>query len=511
MKAQFNFLSGVRAGQTDVLGQEFITIGRHPNCDLRFDAESDLDVSGRHASVTLTGRLFVLRDLGSTNGTFVNGQRLVDDHVLASNDLIQFGLHGPRLQFTLIGDGPIVATPAPGKQTGGVAQQNTPPEAASVAGTALFPSNNPSPPRRTRESPPPAPQRAPGANAAAASATAAGAPKPGGGTTTRVRAEVRRQTTTLRRTTVILVLLLFGVTGAYFWQGASTAQKLEEQRRGMLGQLDSLTRQIGSMSANATLMQAALDTARTTAALLRNQIATGGRDPAAIADLRRQLDAAIRRQRNMSVAAGIDAAAISKANQDAVAMVFVQYANGRTYTGSAFGVRTDLNGGLLITNKHVVTDSSGAAAVKVGLVFNGSNQNFKADVVSISDAADLALLRVTVHKGIPVVKGIAAPDSAVRVGDPVAVLGFPFGPDLAGGSDWHYQGVAATLTLGTASRVIGDVLQLDSYGAQGASGSPIFDRSGNVVGVLYGGEAGSNGRIVYGVPVRLVSQLIGGQ
>jgi pSer/pThr/pTyr-binding forkhead associated (FHA) protein len=111
VKAQFTIQSGSRAGQIDVLSQPFILVGRHPQCELRFDADQDLDVSARHASVTLAGKLYVLRDLGSTNGTMVNGQRLTGDHVLASQDIIQFGTSGPRVEFASIPDPPPSALP----------------------------------------------------------------------------------------------------------------------------------------------------------------------------------------------------------------------------------------------------------------------------------------------------------------------------------------------------------------------------------------------------------------
>lgn len=92
MKAKFTFLSGARAGQTSIFSQAHIGIGRHPQCELQFDADKDLDVSSRHAQVTLNGSLYVLRDLGSTNGTFVNGKRLADHgEPLANGDLIAFG------------------------------------------------------------------------------------------------------------------------------------------------------------------------------------------------------------------------------------------------------------------------------------------------------------------------------------------------------------------------------------------------------------------------------------
>ena len=44
--------------------------------------------------------------------------------------------------------------------------------------------------------------------------------------------------------------------------------------------------------------------------------------------------------------------------------------------------------------------------------------------------------------------------------------------------------------------------------AQGSSGSAVFDKRGFVIGVLFGGAAGSNGRIIYAVPSsRLVAQM----
>ena len=65
-------------------------IGREPTAALRFDDES---VSWRHASVRWTGHAWELQDLGSTNGTFVNGQRIAPGAraVLRSGFELRFG------------------------------------------------------------------------------------------------------------------------------------------------------------------------------------------------------------------------------------------------------------------------------------------------------------------------------------------------------------------------------------------------------------------------------------
>jgi S1-C subfamily serine protease len=115
-----------------------------------------------------------------------------------------------------------------------------------------------------------------------------------------------------------------------------------------------------------------------------------------------------------------------------------------------------------------------------------------------------------VHRGFPTVKTLASQSRLGGMGEAVGILGFPLGLDLVHGRDWSTVGAAATLSLGTVSRVLPDLLQLDSYGAQGSSGSPVFDRKGEVLGVIYGGQKGSNGRILYAVPVRFVHEVLAG-
>ncbi len=65
-----------------------LTIGRLVDNDVTLD---DGSVSGRHAEVDLGGDVAVLRDLGSTNGTFLNGEQVTGEAALREGDEIYFG------------------------------------------------------------------------------------------------------------------------------------------------------------------------------------------------------------------------------------------------------------------------------------------------------------------------------------------------------------------------------------------------------------------------------------
>lgn len=66
-----------------------LTIGRKHSNDIVID---NMAVSGNHARIESVATAFVLRDLGSTNGTFVNG-RQVAIHNLRHNEVISIGKH----------------------------------------------------------------------------------------------------------------------------------------------------------------------------------------------------------------------------------------------------------------------------------------------------------------------------------------------------------------------------------------------------------------------------------
>jgi len=84
---------GPNAGSRFLLDSDATTAGRHPSSDIFLD---DVTVSRRHAEFSRSGDGFVVRDVGSLNGTYVNRER-IDETSLAGGDEVQIGKY--RLVF----------------------------------------------------------------------------------------------------------------------------------------------------------------------------------------------------------------------------------------------------------------------------------------------------------------------------------------------------------------------------------------------------------------------------
>lgn len=97
MRATFTHLIGPQKGERAQFGGGKISVGRAPDNKLCL-GDGARRVSSHHAEVVRRGSEFVLRDLGSTNGTMINGRRVVISE-LEHDDLIEFGAGGPLLRF----------------------------------------------------------------------------------------------------------------------------------------------------------------------------------------------------------------------------------------------------------------------------------------------------------------------------------------------------------------------------------------------------------------------------
>ena len=79
---------GPGAGSRFVLDQMVVSAGRHPESDIFLD---DVTVSRRHAEIVREGDQYLVRDVGSLNGTYVNRERIEDQARLNNGDEVQVG------------------------------------------------------------------------------------------------------------------------------------------------------------------------------------------------------------------------------------------------------------------------------------------------------------------------------------------------------------------------------------------------------------------------------------
>lgn len=132
MSITFTHLTGQKKGRRETLGSELISIGRAPDNSLSF-GDHERRVSAHHAEIRRKGDAFILRDLGSTNGTMINGRRVVVSEI-KDDDMVEFGAGGPLLRFNLDHSG-ADAPPPEAPPRGAVGQR--PPASPSVERSSI--------------------------------------------------------------------------------------------------------------------------------------------------------------------------------------------------------------------------------------------------------------------------------------------------------------------------------------------------------------------------------------
>jgi S1-C subfamily serine protease len=180
---------------------------------------------------------------------------------------------------------------------------------------------------------------------------------------------------------------------------------------------------------------------------------------------------------------GFDPARIYSARSRGVVTIFSRFGGDRETQGSGFVVSPD---GVILTNSHVIanTDDSRfvrpAAADRVYVEF-ADRERVPARVVGFDVFDDVGVLRVdpASHALEPVPLGDS---SAVLVGDPVAIIGSPFGNEnsLAVGV---VSATKRSIESLTSSYDLLDAIQTDAPINHGNSGGPMFDARGRVIGI----------------------------
>jgi len=168
--------------------------------------------------------------------------------------------------------------------------------------------------------------------------------------------------------------------------------------------------------------------------------------------------------------------------------------------GSGFIISAD---GFVVTNNHVVAPNNRATLEEITVTMPDGTE-YEAELVGADPASDLAVLKIQSGGSFPFVK--FGDSSEARVGDWVVAIGNPFG-------------LGGTVTSGIVSAVYRNTgqggaydryLQTDASINRGNSGGPLFDMSGNVIGInnaIFSPSGGSVG-IGFAIPAEIAAPIV---
>ena len=467
-----------------------IRLGRGRECEVQPVETSDTIVSRIHAELSVgpSGGL-VLRDAQSKNGTFLNGDRIVQPMPVRLGDKIMLGQGGPVLLVEGMGTAPHKIVPKPAAAPG-LGQKTV----RGMISDALAQA------REERK-------------------------KGGRGSTAFMKAIAgERRLRWLSKLMLILVLLLGGGVYGVYWllsqQLEHTQQALRTAEDSSRAESERLRRELAAARAAAApaaevetlrlqLVAAESRTAQLQAALDRAQQALGQQLAAGearreeaqrdVQRMREQLAAAERRAPSQGLidslrravttaeaqAASLDAkmrairatdfAGMAQQSQAAVGLITVALGNDR-YDGTGFVITPD---GYMLTNWHVVADSAHAAPDTVWVTMADQSVGRYADVIATSRDRDVALIKIRGYQGAHLT-AIDWSGTKARQGEPAALIGYPAGSGFARD---RASVVRTSMTAGILSRVTADLVQFDGMTTGGSSGSPVFNADGEVVSV----------------------------
>jgi serine protease Do len=564
-----------------------LTFGRDPSCEVRFDPDRDDLVGRQHARITRDGgdgTRFVLSDLASRNGTFVNKVRLMGEHVLTPGDVIQLGAGGPEMEFDLdprpagsvkatrIGSFEVVETrlgaPAIGMAAGAASGSASGSSSGSASGSA---------------------SGASGPNAAKGNAAPGAVGK---ATVERLIGETRSQSqrNMLLGMAGVLVVAL-GVVGFNRWQ---TSRDVASGNAAAASGLDSLRREGSRANALSQQLQPAEIAARNAPAIVQVDFSwkltyrgTGGQVYHRLVPNEYRYKG--QKRRILDNGQDVVPAYVQMQGGLEPALTLDQYAGrpiGVSSRGSGFVVSET---GFILTNRHVaynwqtwyrfdpedvgpiIDPGTGAPQLDANgqpvltrppqqwipsetrqagpkgdigdfqarveylyVRFPKDPTPFEASNVRPSQRHDVALIKVDAPQSLPFVTMSDTYDQT-RQGDAVTVMGYPGvseevitvikSRDMFNREMQQRTLPDPTLSAGNIGKILraadaevrdgfmtyapsGDTYQLtiNSTGG-GNSGGPMFDVSGNVVGIYFAGKT-ADVQVSFAIPIRYGMELL---
>lgn len=571
-------LSGSKANQVEefpLAHVKELVLGRDPSSTVKYDPDRDDLVGRQHAKITQDPNdpsQFIVADLNSRNGTFVNRQRISGTTRINPGDVVQLGPSGPEFVFDV--------EPRPAGSTKATRVAQTGPMAPTVPGAPA-----------TRV----APTGGPGAAPPTFPPTGTAPPPQGGGvgkaTVERiVAANVQQAKKSQSRTylaviavVVVLFVIVLGVGGffGYRYISASKKEVADQTNNQVEGLKKSLDESKAADAAVATMK--APDIAKNYGnAVVKIDVSWrlvsqqgNGLVYHQYINYQGQPRACYVRVNDGSPNGKIEPYLTYESNSMNIGI-------GGRHTGSGFSVTSD---GFILTNKHVAaawesayqfppsadngvllgTGPDGKPAViafvphapadwipaqskqdriaydgrndHLDVLFPHSERRLSAKLSGTSPRHDVALIKVDSPGTLTAVEINDNYDS-IQAGEEAVVLGYPaisqpvYGivrsqdalkpfdvseveiPDptvTVGNIGRIYRSQEGTQGLDkTTVSVIGDSyqLQINTTGA-GNSGGPVFDDHGHVIAIFYAGLSDGRTAVTFAVPIRYGKELMG--
>lgn len=558
-------LSGSKANQVEefpLAHVKELILGRDPSSTVKYDPDRDDLVGRQHAKIAQDPNdpsQFIVTDMNSRNGTFVNRQRLTGTTRVNPGDVVQLGPGGPEFIFEI--------EPRPAGATKATRVASTGPMAPTMPGAPA-----------TRVPGAPAPQQQ-SAFPQTSPAPAAGVGK---ATVERIVSQNVQQAKKSQGRTfmalgaaviVLVVVVLGGVGGFFIWRTKSqSATEIGTLKKG----LDE-AKEAKATEAAAAAMKPADVVSNYGKAVVKIDVAWKL--------VSQQGNGLVYHQYTMYN--GRPAALYVKVADGSVEPYLTYNSNslnvgiGGRHTGSGFAVSSD---GFILTNRHVAAawessyqfppsadngilvapgpdgkmtpvaavpqapgDWIPAQTKQDGIAYDGRNDHLEvlfakserqlaAKIASVSKRHDVALIKVDSPGTVPAVEINDNYDS-IQAGETAIVLGYPAISRPVYGivksqdpMNTETKGVEIpdpTVTVGNIGRVyrnsegtagadkttvsvIGDSyqLQINTTGG-GNSGGPVFDDHGRVIAIFYAGLSDGRTAVTFAVPIRYGRELMG--
>jgi serine protease Do len=564
-------LSGSKANQVEefpLAHVKELILGRDPSSTVKYDPDRDDLVGRQHAKITQDPNdpsQFIVTDLNSRNGTFVNRQRITGTVRVNPGDVVQLGPGGPEFVFE------VEPRPAGATKATRVVQAGPTAPATRVPGGPP-PTGAPFPPTGAPGTAPP--------------------PKQGVGKATverivaqNVQQAKKSQSRTYLAIIAVVVVLLVGVGGVggfvlWRWSRASSASDLATLKKG----LDET-----KAADEAKAAEVAAAAGMKPADVVKNYGAAVVKIDVAWKLVSQQGNGLVYHQ--YTVYNGRPAALYVRTTNGAIEPYLTYNSNslnvgiGGRHTGSGFAVSSD---GFILTNRHVAAawessyhfpDSADngilvapgpdgkltpvaavpqapanwipAQSKQDGISYDGRNDHLDvlfpkserrltAKLSAVSPRHDVAMIKVDSPGTLPAVE-INDNYESIQAGETAVVLGYPAISAPVYGivksqdpMNTETKGIEIpdpTVTVGNVGRVyrsnegsggpsvgaekttvsvIGDSyqLQINTTGG-GNSGGPVFDDHGRVIGIFYAGLSDGRTAVTFAVPIRYGKELMG--